>query len=44
MAGHTGWQTQIPFQQSLHDVLDFWREQVQTGATDPTPAELQPRK
>ncbi|HSN73896.1 MAG TPA: GDP-mannose 4,6-dehydratase, partial [Anaerolineae bacterium] len=44
MADHTGWQTQISFERSLSDVLDYWREQVQTGATDPTPAELQPRK
>jgi len=44
MADHTGWQTQIPFQQSLHDVLDYWREQVQIGATDPTPAELQVKR
>jgi GDP-4-dehydro-6-deoxy-D-mannose reductase len=41
---HTGWQTQIPFEQSLQDVLDYWREQVRTGATDPTPPELQARK
>jgi GDP-4-dehydro-6-deoxy-D-mannose reductase len=41
---HTGWQTQIPFEQSLQDVLDYWRVQVRTGATDPTPAELQARK
>jgi GDP-4-dehydro-6-deoxy-D-mannose reductase len=40
----TGWQTRIPFEQSLHDVLDYWREQVRTGATDPTPAELQSRR
>lgn len=44
MAGHTGWQTHIPFERSLSDVLDYWREQVRSGATDPTPAELQPRK
>lgn len=44
MAEHTGWQTQISFKRSLSDVLDYWREQVQSGATDPTPAELQPRK
>lgn len=41
---HTGWQPQITFQRSLSDVLDYWREQVHSGATDPTPAELQPRK
>jgi len=40
IASDTGWQTQIPFHQSLHDVLDYWREQVATGATDPTPATL----
>ncbi len=40
----TGWQPQIPFQQSLLDVLDYWREQVRIGATDPTPTELQARK
>jgi GDP-4-dehydro-6-deoxy-D-mannose reductase len=44
MADHTGWQTQISFERSLSDVLDYWREQVRSGATDPTPAELQPRK
>lgn len=40
----TGWTPRIPFPQSVHDVLDYWREQVRSGATDPTPAELQPRK
>ena len=44
MQADTGWQPHIPFQQSLHDVLDYWREQVRIGATDPTPAELQARK
>jgi GDP-4-dehydro-6-deoxy-D-mannose reductase len=44
MADHTSWQTQIPFERSLSDVLDYWRGQVHSGATDPTPAELQPRK
>jgi GDP-4-dehydro-6-deoxy-D-mannose reductase len=33
----TGWQTEIPFEQSLRDVLDYWRTQVTKGATDPTP-------
>lgn len=37
----TGWQPVIPFEQSVQDVLDFWRERVRSGATDPTPAELQ---
>ncbi len=41
---HTGWQPQIAFQQSVRDVLDYWREQVRSGATDPTPPELQPRR
>lgn len=36
----TGWRTEIPFEQSVRDVLDYWREQVRSGATDPSPAEL----
>jgi GDP-4-dehydro-6-deoxy-D-mannose reductase len=36
----TGWQAEIPFEQSLRDVLDYWREQVRTGAGDPTPLGL----
>lgn len=40
----TGWETRIPFAQSLRDVLDFWREQVQTSATDPTPVGLRTTK
>jgi GDP-4-dehydro-6-deoxy-D-mannose reductase len=44
MAEQTGWQPRIPFQQSLRDVLDYWREQVRSGADDPTPAELQAPK
>jgi len=40
----TGWQPHIPFHQSLHDVLHYWREQVRSGATDPTPAELQAKR
>ncbi len=36
----TGWRTSIPLEQSLTDVLDYWREQVRSGATDPTPLEL----
>ena len=38
--GHTGWRAEIPFEQSLRDVLDYWREQVRTGRTDPTPTEF----
>ena len=36
----TGWDTEIPLERSLHDVLDYWREQVRTGAGDPTPLGL----
>ncbi len=36
----TGWQPVIPFEQSMADVLNYWREQVRMGATDPTPLEL----
>lgn len=36
----TGWQAEIPFERSLGDVLDYWREQVRRGATDPAPPEL----
>lgn len=36
----TGWQPTIPFEQSMADVLDYWREQVRTGAGDPTPLEM----
>lgn len=25
---HTGWEPQIPFEQTLQDTLDYWREQV----------------
>ncbi len=37
----TGWQTHISFEQSLHDVLEYWRTQVRSGGSDPTPPELQ---
>jgi GDP-4-dehydro-6-deoxy-D-mannose reductase len=36
----TGWRAEIPFETSLRDVLDYWREQVRIGATDPTPPEM----
>ncbi len=36
----TGWRTTMPLEQSLADVLDYWRGQVASGATDPTPLEL----
>jgi GDPmannose 4,6-dehydratase len=40
LRARTGWQPEIAFEQSLHDVLDYWREQVRTGAGDPTPLGL----
>jgi GDP-4-dehydro-6-deoxy-D-mannose reductase len=40
LRARTGWQAEIPFEQSLRDVLDYWREQVRTGAGDPTPLGL----
>jgi GDP-4-dehydro-6-deoxy-D-mannose reductase len=36
----TGWRAEIPLEQSLADVLAYWRQQVRTGAPDPTPPEL----
>jgi GDP-4-dehydro-6-deoxy-D-mannose reductase len=36
----TGWHAVIPFEQSLADVLDYWRTQVRTAAIDPTPLEM----
>ena len=29
---HTGWQPMIPFEQTMADLLAFWREQVKRGA------------
>jgi GDP-4-dehydro-6-deoxy-D-mannose reductase len=40
----TGWQVAIPFERSMADVLDYWREQVRTGASDPTPLGLRVTK
>ncbi len=37
----TGWKPAISFEQSVADVLDYWRQQVRAGATDPTPTGLQ---
>lgn len=28
---HTGWEPQIPFEQTMHDLLDYWRERVGKG-------------
>jgi len=30
----TGWKPRIPFEQSLHDVLDYWREQMAREAAE----------
>jgi GDP-4-dehydro-6-deoxy-D-mannose reductase len=40
LRARTGWRPVISFEQSLHDVLDYWREQIRTGAGDPTPLGL----
>jgi len=28
---HTGWKPEIPFEQSMRDLLDYWRRQVRSG-------------
>lgn len=28
---HTGWQPEIPFEKTMQDLLDYWRERVATG-------------
>jgi GDPmannose 4,6-dehydratase len=28
---HTGWKPQIPFEQTMHDLLDYWRTRVRQG-------------
>lgn len=28
---HTGWEPQIPFEKTMHDLLDYWRERVKKG-------------
>ena len=28
---HTGWEPVIPFEKTMHDLLDYWRERVRTG-------------
>lgn len=28
---HTGWEPQIPFEKTLHDLLDYWRDRVGKG-------------
>ncbi|KKL98014.1 hypothetical protein LCGC14_1828680 [marine sediment metagenome] len=29
---HTGWKPEIPFEQTMTDLLDYWRERIKTGA------------
>jgi GDP-4-dehydro-6-deoxy-D-mannose reductase len=31
---HTGWEPQIPFEQTLRDTLDYWRGQVKNGSKE----------
>ena len=28
---HTGWQPQIPFEKTMQDLLDYWRDRVKSG-------------
>jgi GDPmannose 4,6-dehydratase len=28
---HTGWKPEIPFEKTMRDLLDYWRQQVQSG-------------
>lgn len=28
---HTGWEPEIPFEKTMHDLLDYWRERVKRG-------------
>jgi GDP-4-dehydro-6-deoxy-D-mannose reductase len=30
----TGWQAAIPFEQSLHDILEYWREETRKKLVD----------
>ncbi len=29
--GHTGWEPEIPFEKTMADLLDYWRERVRSG-------------
>lgn len=29
---HTGWEPEIPFDKTMHDLLDYWRDRVKSGA------------
>jgi len=41
LEARTGWKPAVLFEQSVQAVLDYWRQQVKAGATDPTPTALQ---
>ena len=28
---HTGWEPQIPFEKTMHDLLNYWRDRVGKG-------------
>lgn len=30
---HTGWEPEIPFEKTMHDLLDYWRARVGKGET-----------
>ena len=30
---HSGWQPEIPFEKTMQDLLDYWRDRVQSGRT-----------
>jgi GDPmannose 4,6-dehydratase len=32
---HTGWKPEIPFEKTMADLLDYWRQQVRSGALYP---------
>lgn len=32
---HTGWQPEIPFERTMSDLLDYWRQRVNSGETFP---------
>jgi GDP-4-dehydro-6-deoxy-D-mannose reductase len=36
----TGWRAEIPFEDSVASVLEYWRAQVRSVATDPAPLEM----
>ena len=30
---HTGWKPEIPFEQTMHDLLEYWRARVKSGGS-----------